>query len=241
MMRSGTTLTEQILSSHPTVSAAGEQWFWPQRAYQADDRARMEVKTSHAISLAREYCRTLRQVAPGSAHITDKLPGNYLHLGLLYLALPNAKVIHTRRNPLDTCLSIYFTPNPTAPDFAHAPDDIVFAYEQYLRLMVHWRNVLPSSWLHEIFYEDLVEDSEPIIRSMVDFCGLEWDDACLKHQENAKTVRTPSWWQVRQPMYKTSKGRWKKYEPWLGDFSKLLQPSNADELSLPTETHIKEW
>ena len=222
MMRSGTTLTEQIVSSHHQVAAAGENWFWPTRAYQADDRKKMEFHSTQAVSLAREYCRGLQQVSPHSSRITDKLPGNYHHLGLLNLAMPRTKAVHLIRNPLDTSLSIYFTPNTTAPDFSHSPDDIVFVYEQYLRLMGHWREVLPANFVFEIVYEELVEDPEPIIRKLIAFLGLDWEDACLHHERNAKAVKTPSVWQVRQPMYKTSAGRWKRYEPWLGDFSKLL-------------------
>jgi tetratricopeptide (TPR) repeat protein len=232
MMRSGTTLTEQILSSHPSVAAAGENWFWPTRAHQADNRSKMEYSPKQATSLAREYCRSLRGISPSAERVTDKLPGNYHHLGLLSLALPNAKFVHTIRNAVDTCLSIYFTPNTTAPDFSHSPEDIVFVYRQYARLMDHWRATLPPDRLMEIVYEDLIENPEPVIRKLIAFCGLEWDDACMSHEKNAKAVRTPSLWQVRQPMYKTSAGRWKCYEPWLGSFGDLLA---ASVVKSPTE------
>lgn len=223
MMRSGTTLTEQILSSHPIVGAAGEHGFWPHRAHEADDRVQKKFNPTHAKNLGREYCRDLNRALPGAKRVTDKNPGNYQRVGLIHLALPNAKIIHTRRNPIDTCLSIYFTPNPTPPTFAHSPSDIVYAYRQYLRLMEHWRALLPASHFLEIDYEELVADPETNIRRMVEFCELEWDDACLSHHKNAKAVRTPSLWQVRQPMYKSSAGRWKNYEPWLGEFKDLLE------------------
>ena len=232
MMRSGTTLTEQIVSSHPSVAAAGEHWFWPARAYQADDRTKMQFHSKQATSLAREYCRSLGQVSKIAERITDKLPGNYGHLGLLHLALPNAKFIHTNRNPVDTSLSIYFTPNPTAPDFSHSPEDIVFVYRQYLRLMEHWRRILPPGRILEIVYEELVTNPEPTIRRIIEFCGLKWDDACLHHERNASRVKTPSHWQVRQPMYTTSAGKWKRYEPWLGGFAELISelPSTSFEV-----------
>jgi tetratricopeptide (TPR) repeat protein len=222
MMRSGTTLTEQILSSHPQVGAAGEQPFWAKRAHLAEDLSAETLDRLQAETLARDYCKELRRVSPGTSRVTDKLPGNYLRLGLIHLALPNAKIIHCRRNPVDTSLSIFFTANPVAPDFTHTKAGIAFVYRQYLKLMEHWRTVLPSDRFHEIQYEELVANPEPVIRGMLDFLGLEWDEACLRHDKNEKEVRTPSLWQVRQPMYSTSVEKWRRYEPWLGPLQDLL-------------------
>jgi tetratricopeptide (TPR) repeat protein len=227
MMRSGTTLTEQILSSHPVIGASGENEFWARRGAEAENLDKRRVDRPHAASLARQYCRDLRTIAPNCRRITDKLPGNYLRLGLIHLALPNAKIIHCRRSPVDTALSIYFTANPTAPPFSHTKEGIAFAFRQYQRLMDHWRKVLPADRMHEIRYEELVQSPRAVIGGMLEFLGLEWDEACLRHDHNAKDVRTPSLWQVRQPMYATSVQRWRRYEPWLGALRALLEPGDT--------------
>lgn len=221
MMRSGTTLTEQILSSHPLVAAAGEQLFWTIHSPEVIHPDSPELKTSLLKQLGEEYVVDLRRFGPTAAHATDKMPGNYTYLGLIHLALPNARIIHVSRNPLDTCLSIYTTPNRAPNVFCHHKDNIVFGYEQYLRLMEHWHRVLPADRLLEVRYEELVSDTERVTRQMIDFCGLEWDDACLTPERNERSVVTPSASQVRQPVYNSSVDRWRKYEPWLEAFEKL--------------------
>jgi hypothetical protein len=145
-----------------------------------------------------------------------------MRLGLLNRAMPNAKIIHCRRDPTDTALSIYVTPNPAAPAFSHTKEGIASAYRSYLNLMAHWRSVLPSDRFYEVQYEELVQTPERVISGMLEFLDLEWDDACLQHDQNAKEVKTPSLWQVRQPMYSSSVGRWKRYEPWLGALRDLM-------------------
>ena len=149
------------------------------------------------------------------------MPANFLALGLIHLALPRARIIHVRRDPIDTCLSIYTTPFGNPLDFAHDRADIVFYYEQYLRLMARWREVIPPDRLLDIDYEALVADPEPVARAMVAFCGLDWDEACLRPERNEHIIMTPSVWQARQPVYKSAAGRWRRYEPWLGDFCRL--------------------
>jgi tetratricopeptide (TPR) repeat protein len=223
MMRSGTTLTEQILSCHPRVGAAGEQWFWGQRKHLAENLQSQKVDRIQAVALARQYCRELRKTAPGFSKVIDKLPGNYARLGLIHLAMPRAKFIHCRRHPIDTSLSIYFTPNPVAPLFTQTKEGIADVYQGYLELMEHWRQVLPAECLHEIQYEELVAEPERVIRGMLKFLGLDWSDECLSHEKNVKEVKTPSLWQVRQPMYSTSVARWRNYEPWLGGLKKLKE------------------
>jgi hypothetical protein len=155
------------------------------------------------------------------------MPDNYLALGLIHAAFPNARIIHTKRNPIDTCISIYTTPNRTSDPYANSRANIVFAYEQYLRLMQHWRSVLPADRLFEVSYEELIANRESVTREMVSFCGLEWDDACLRPEDNERAVATPSVWQVRQPVYSTSVERWRRYEPWLGAFGKLKDFLNS--------------
>jgi tetratricopeptide (TPR) repeat protein len=221
MMRSGTTLVEQILSSHPRVEARGEQQFWMKRGSEAFAAQTGKLDGSKVHRLAAAYLEDLSKPYPEASHLTDKMPDNYLALGLIHAAFPEARIIHTRRNPIDTCISIYTTPNRTSDPYANDRENIVFAYEQYLRLMAHWRKVLPADRLLEVDYESLVANPEPITRAMIDFCGLEWDEACLHPEDNERAVATPSVWQVRQPVYGTSVERWRKYEPWLGPFARL--------------------
>jgi tetratricopeptide (TPR) repeat protein len=225
MMRSGTTLCEQMLSSHSQVGASGENRFWPIKRSEWYGKNGDMFKPSRMPKFAKLYIEALRKVVPDAPHITDKMPANYEYLGPIHLALPNARLIHMRRNPVDTCISIYATPNRVAVEYAYDRGNIVFAYEQYLRLMEHWRAVLPADRFLEVNYEDLVADRETQLRRMLDFMGLEWEEAVMQHQENQRNVNTPSLWQVRQPIYKTSVERWRHYEPWLGEFEKLLMLS----------------
>ncbi len=222
MMRSGTTLAEQILSSHPEVGGAGEQRFWPDNWRQAMNETGTEVEPEDLRMLADRYCALLEEISPGKSRVVDKLPGNTFGLGLIHLAFPRARIIHMRRHPVDTCLSIYTTPNRSLFEFAHNRENIVFGYGQYRRIMDHWRTVLPLGQILEVDYEQLVNDSERTTRQMIQFCGLDWNDACLKPEDNARQVITPSVWQVRQPIYKSSTERWRNFEPWLGPFHELL-------------------
>jgi hypothetical protein len=174
------------------------------------------------IDLAGEYLEVLREVSPGHARVTDKMPANFQMLGLIHAVFPKARIIHVMRHPADNCISIYNTPYSVSPDFGHDRDNIVFAYRQYQRLMEHWRTVLPPGAILDVHYEELVEDKERVVRQMIDHCRLGWSDACLSHEVNGRLVNTPSVWQVRQPVYKTSVNRWQRYEPWLGSFRQLI-------------------
>ncbi len=227
MMRSGTTLVEQILSSHPQIGAGGELKFWQDRSRILNSLAAPPHREKLA-KVADEYHELLRSLGPGKKRVTDKMPQNFMYLGPVHMIFPKARIIHCRRNPLDNALSIYFTPMRETPDFAHNRENIVFMFRQYQRLMQHWREVLPPDRFMEIDYEELVADPEPIIRKMIEFVGLDWDDACLRHDKNERAVRTPSVWQARQKVYKTSVERWRNYEPWLGALKELQDlPSGA--------------
>jgi hypothetical protein len=173
-------------------------------------------------SLATRYLALLSTKAPKKARVVDKMPINFAGLGVIHAVFPNAKIIHVRRNPVDTCISIYTTPNRGLTEFGHDRGNIVFAYRQYQRLMEHWRQALPSGTMLEVDYEALVGDREAASRQIVDFVGEAWSDLCLQPEKNARTVVTPSVWQVRQPVYKTSVERWRRFEPWLGAFRALL-------------------
>jgi len=231
MMRSGTSLAEQILSSHSRVKGAGEQLFWTKNWSRALLDGSSSLDNGIAGKLGEEYVEELRAFGPDAARVTDKMPGNCMFAGLIHLALPNARFIHIRRSPVDTCLSIWATPNHMPHEGGNHKGNIAFVYKQYMRLMEEWRTVLPPDRFLEVDYEALVADPENQIRSMVAFCGLEWDKACLKPHENKRLVATPSAWQVRQPVYATSVAKWRSFEPWLGEFRELLDlrhPGSAD-------------
>jgi tetratricopeptide (TPR) repeat protein len=216
MPRSGTTLVEQILSSHPAVAAGGELTYWSDVSRSLlDKNERVEV----ARRLATDYLALLGRISPDATRVTDKLPFNYEQLGLVRQVLPRAFVLHCRRHPVDTCWSIF-----TTYFRSRLADrgDLVFFYRQYERIMAHWRSVLPAERFFEIDYESLVADPEPLTRRLVAFCGLEWDEACLAPHRNRRPVTTASLWQARQPIYRGSVARWRRYEPWLGELHELL-------------------
>jgi tetratricopeptide (TPR) repeat protein len=227
MPRSGSTLVEQVLSSHPAVAAGGELTFWNDcidRWHAAGERR----PEAFAITLAvQEYSCLLSRIAPEAARVTDKALPNFALLWVIRIALPHARIIHCRRHPVDTCLSIYFTNFRARHDYAWDRGDIVFYYRQYQRLMEHWRRVIRPDRFTEVEYERLIADRGAQTRRLVEFCGLDWDDACLMPERNTRVVNTASWWQVRQPVYTTSVERWRRYEPWLGELRDLL-PAEPD-------------
>jgi Flp pilus assembly protein TadD len=222
MIRSGTTLVEQILSCHPDVGAAGELPFWRDRGLALVlDSASGSLTNETMAGVVSDYLATLRRADPRASRVTDKMPLNFMALGPVHLLFPNARIIHCRRNAADTCLSVFFTPYRSGPEFAYNRADIAFAYEQYERLMDHWRGVLPEGVFLEVDYEQVVADRERVSKEMIEFLGLPWNDACLSPEANVNRVSTPSQWQVRQPVYRSSTNRWKNYQPWLGEFSRL--------------------
>ena len=237
MMRSGTTLVEQILSSHPRMAAGDELGFWGERAA-AYARSGSEGQTpAYLGKMADDYLALLREIGPGAARVTDKMPGNYLWIGLIHLVFPKAFIIHCRRHPVDTCLSIYITNFNWRNDFAYDRGDIVLAYQQYARLIAHWRQVLPPDRFLDIDYEELIANREEVTRRLIGFVGLDWDDACLRPESNPRPVKTASMWQARQPVYGTSVERWRRYEPWLGEFRQLLEETDRASDPAPRGLH----
>ena len=217
MPRSGTSLAEQILASHPSVFGAGELVFW-NAGYDAFRQAELESKAAAELipGMAREYLERLKALSDGTSRVVDKMPANFWYLGLLHAALPQARVIHMQRHPFDTCLSIYFQNFFNIGSYAHDLDDLAHFYGQYLRIMNHWRTVLPASTLLEIPYEALIDDPELWTRRMLEFIGLPWDPRCLDFHQTDRVVITASKWQVRQKINKGSVGRWKNYEKYIG-------------------------
>ncbi len=220
MPRSGTTLVEQILSSHPDACGAGELTFWGGRdkGLRAGNYLRAEVKAA-----AVDYLALLRSFSSTALRVTDKMPLNFLHLGLIHVAFPQARIIHCRRNPVDTCLSIYFQKFERHHPYAQDLEDLAFFYGEYERLMTHWEKIFPANVFTEIQYEDMVEDQEGQSRRLVEFCGLEWDERCLYYHSSQRMVKTASNWQVRQPIYKSSKERWRNYQGFIGPLMALLE------------------
>jgi tetratricopeptide (TPR) repeat protein len=220
MMRSGTTLAEQILSSHSEICGAGELPFWMLKG-SSIARGAAEFDLGRLPELISSYDDLLQSVCPGARKVVDKMPGNYHLLGLIHAAFPHAKIIHLRRNPIDTCLSIWSTPKVSPTQWGYRKQAVVCEYKVYLRYMEHWRSLLPTDALLEIDYEELTSSQEDVTRRMIAFCGLEWEEACLYPEKNRRTVTTPSLAQVRRRVYNTSVARWKNFEPWLGEFMDL--------------------
>jgi tetratricopeptide (TPR) repeat protein len=210
MLRSGTSLAEQILASHPQVYGAGELTFWSRAA--ARLRVAGEPGARELEGLAQEYLAQLAALARDALRVIDKMPANFQHLGLIHAALPNARIIHMRRDPIDTCLSIYFQHFEATHSYATDLEDLAHAYQQYRRLMQHWRQLLPRDVLLEVPYEDLVQQQESWSRRMIAFIGLDWDPRCLEFERTERTVITASKWQVRQKINVASVARWRHYE-----------------------------
>lgn len=235
MPRSGTTLTEQIIASHADVHAAGELRHFLDLSNQP---ARTEnninlffpenmtlLKGDEFAHIANEYIKRLRRYSDTAKHITDKMPNNFMALGLIHALLPNAKIIHVERNPFDTCLSCFTRLFQHGQFFSYDLTELGRYYADYRRLMKHWRNVLPENAFLDVRYEDLVNDIEAQTRRILDFCDLPWDPNCLEFYKMERQVRTASVTQVRQPIYKTSVERWRRFEGH-------LQPL-ADSLGQP--------
>jgi tetratricopeptide (TPR) repeat protein len=223
IMRSGTTLLEQILSRHPQIGAGGEQTFWRKMEAECVDYDRNTIDPGRLRTSAPEYIALLQKVAPGFSLITDKNPANRMVYGLIHLAFPESRIFHMQRHPVDVAISIYTTMIRSGAPFMGNRSDIVYALKMHKRLVRHWQNVLPASRFRVVSYEELVRSQERVTREVVRFLGLDWDDRCLSPEANERTVVTPSLWQVRQPVYTSSIERWKRYEPWLGSFAELLE------------------
>ncbi len=221
MPRSGTTLTERIVSSHPEAAGGGELLFWNEHA-PALVGADVDSLGRVASSTQSLYGELLSGIGPEALRVTDKMPGNFLWLGLVHLLFPNARFVHCRRNPVDTCLSLYSTDITGSWGFASDRGDLVWYYRQYLRVMEHWRAVIPQGRLLDVDYEVATGAPEDTARRLIAFVGLPWDPLCLEPDRNPDAIKTANKWQARQPIYRTSVERWRNYEPWLGDLRQLL-------------------
>lgn len=216
MPRSGTTLVEQIVSSHPEAGACGELHFWNQHGAAWHRSGAAVNETAFLAKAAADYLGLLHAIAPKAARVTDKMPFNFLWAGLIHMAFPRATIIHCRRAAVDTALSIHQTHFHPGLAFPTGGAELVAYFRAYQRLTDHWRSVLPADRFIEVDYEELTRAPESVIRRIIAACGLVWHDACLYPECNPRAVNTPSKWQARQPIFRTSVGRWRRYEPWLG-------------------------
>lgn len=231
MPRSGTTLIEQILDSHPIVKGAGEvrdvhDALVDLRHHVSGHRPYPEMlQDANAADIAyfgHSVAKRLAAHWPQSLRVTDKMPSNFFFLGLLRLALPNAKFIHARRNPADTCLSCYSKLFAGEINFTYDLGELGRYYAAYDRLMQHWRHVLPAGSFLDVDYESVVADTEGQARRILDYCGLTWDPAVLEFHSNDRPIKTASALQIRQPIYGSSVERWRNYEKHLGPLLKEL-------------------
>lgn len=249
MPRSGTTLTEQILATHPDVFAGGELNFWPASldgfSIEGGELAFSYYSENAPPATANLRDRALHYLAAistlegnsGKRFVTDKLPGNFLTLGLIATVFPNAKIIHCRRDPIDNCISCYTTLFTAGHQWSFDQIATGKHFRRYWELMNHWRTVMPGRVL-EVRYEQMVEDQEGMSRKILAWCGLEWDEQVLKFHETKRAVMTASVTQVRQPIYTSSMGRWRKWKPYiqpLMDEIRDLEIAYWDEVGIKIE------
>jgi tetratricopeptide (TPR) repeat protein len=234
MPRSGTTLVEQILASHPDIFGGGERPALEQAAMArlgpglsplARAQRMAAFTPADLAAMGASYAAGVAALAPGYRRVTDKMPSNFRLIGLIRLILPHARIIHCRRDPLDTCFSCYTRKFSRGQAFTYDLRELGLYYRGYAGLMDHWRAVVPSDRLLEVAYEDVVENLEDEARRLIAFCGLDWDEACLSFHRTTRQVRTASVNQVRQPLYRTSLARWRPYHRYLGP---LIEAAGLD-------------
>jgi tetratricopeptide (TPR) repeat protein len=229
MPRSGTSLVEQILASHPNIFGAGERY---ELSKLTDGIVGMDgaefpeavagMTAEQINSLGTQYVRAMLILAPDAKRIVDKMPSNFFSVGLIHLALPNARIIHTRRDPSDTAVSCFSTLFALGHAFSYDLAELGRYYHAYEKLMDHWRRVLPEGTFIDVQYEELVRNLKTESKRIIRFCGMEWDEACLSFHKTERPVRTASVIQVRQPIYASSIGRWRPHETALRPFLRAL-------------------
>jgi tetratricopeptide (TPR) repeat protein len=218
MFRSGSTLAEQVLARHPRVTAGGELPLLANLVQSSFSPFPEAVKTATAETFAiaaAQYRSGVRKLFPNADRVTDKRPDNFLYLGLIKRMFPSANIVHTVRDALDTCLSIYFLHLDHRMGYALDLGDIAHYFGEYRRLMAHWKSLYPRD-IRDFDYDAFVREPKANAEGLLSFCGLEWTDACLEPHLAAGAVKTASVWQVREPLYRRSSGRWRNYERHLG-------------------------
>lgn len=231
MPRSGSTLVEQILSSHSKVFGAGELSDLDQVInFAKSSSLKMsyidwlkDLDASEFSSIGEHYIQRLRAIDPKTPLITDKMPANFFYAGLIKIILPNAKIIHTTRHPMDTCLSNYSRLFNESMYFTYDLEDLGKYYSTYNRLMKHWHTILPKGSILDVRYEDVVDNIEEQARRILEYCGLNWEKDCLAFYKNKRHVKTASIAQVRQPLYKNSVARWERFGKQLDPLRNILE------------------
>ncbi|MBV9566471.1 MAG: sulfotransferase, partial [Bradyrhizobium sp.] len=231
MPRSGTTLLEQVLASHSKVHGAGEletfkevigECAKSQAIVPAYPDLVQQLSAERIAEMGRIYATRVRALAPEAGYIVDKMPLNFAFVGLIHLALPNARILHIRRDPLDTCVSCFSLMFTGSQPFAYDLAELGRYYRGYEGVMEHWHKVLPPGVMIDVQYEDLVDDLEGVGRRALAHCGLEWEDACRDFHDTKRTVRTASLMQVREPLYRSAMGGWRRYAKHLGPLAEAL-------------------
>lgn len=216
MPRSGTSLVEQIIASHPAAAGAGELGFWTEVLLtHVSDLRRGPLSESTKARLAASYLELLNEYSKDAQHVVDKAPVNSEYLGFIHSVFPNARIIYMRRNAVDTCLSCYFQRLSPGLSYTMELGDLAHYYREHHRQIMHWRKVLPGGAILDVPYEELVARPEEWARRILEFIGLEWDVRCLDYRDARRPVVTASGWQVRQKIYTTSRGRWRNYEQFI--------------------------
>jgi tetratricopeptide (TPR) repeat protein len=222
MPRSGTSLVEQIIASHPAAHGAGELEFWTEAVRKHEGAVRKELPPEPLRrKLAAGYLGVLARHSKEATRVVDKATLNCDYLGLIHCVFPNARLIYLRRDPIDTCLSCYFQQFASTMNFTNDLADLAHYYRGHQRLMAHWRRALPPGTLLEVPYADLVADQDKWTRRILEFVGLPWDERCLNFHKTERAVTTASVWQVRQKIYTSSVGRWRNYEKFIGPLLSL--------------------
>jgi tetratricopeptide (TPR) repeat protein len=231
MPRSGTSLTEQIFASHPEVAAGGELIYISEFIDNFPNRVKTtkqwpecirDVLQNDLAEMAEDYLKKIQGINSQAKYVTDKMPHNFYALGLIQMLFPKAKVIHCRRNELDTCISIYFQSFLVGHDYSKNLFNLGAHYHQYQRLMHHWQQHL-SLKIFDLEYENLIHSPRQVISDMLEFCELDWDENCMNFHTHERIVSTASFDQVRQPLHNKSVSRWKNYETYLSEIKKGLQ------------------
>lgn len=230
MPRSGTTLTEQIIASHPQAAGAGElqeighiisRITQVPRGHEKFAQRIEGLSAERAARHAERYLTVLKRHSRSALRVVDKMPHNFEALGVIALMFPEARVVHCRRDPMDNCVSCFTHHFSEAHGYNTDLEKLGLYYREYDRLMAHWKSVLPLKMM-DLSYEDMISDQEGMSRTLISFLDLPWDEACLRFHETERTVQTPSRWQVRQPIYRSSVKRWKRYERHLGPLKQAL-------------------
>jgi tetratricopeptide (TPR) repeat protein len=238
MPRSGTSLIEQILDSHQSIYGAGElkdlSESLESNVKELSNEQSLDfigkAKKSFFEKVGNDYLNKVWKLSPNSKYISDKMPGNFFNIGLIYLVFPHAKIIHSMRDPMDSCFSNFTKLFKDDMRFTYSQENIGNYYKDYHTIMEHWKKVLPSDFICHMKYEDMINDTEKEAKRLTSFIGLNWDPNCLKFYDNNRNVKTASMMQVRKPIYKSSLARWKNFIKHLKPLYNKVKPYREPDI-----------